>query len=133
MRIRTIAFCAATLLSGCYKTNYTTGAATSADPMKEYWHHRAINGIVEFQAPIDLGAVCPSGVARVHTEVSFVNGLVQYGVGVVVSPILYNPSTVQVWCKAGTAARITTSKDGVVEIEYTLAEDIADPRVDVTP
>ena len=123
MTLRALALCAAAVLSGCYKTTFTTGAATSAAPKQEIWHHRIIGGIVELPSPVDLGRVCPSGVARIHTEISPLNALVQYAPSVIGLPSLYNPSTIQVWCKSGTAARISSTEDGVVDISYLLEDD----------
>jgi len=98
---------AALSLTGCYKTNFTTGSAIGAAPDKEIrFHHRLIYGLVELN-PVEADQICPTGIAKVHTEVSFLNWLVQQ-----VTYSLYNPSTVQIWCKSGSAYNVELTEDG---------------------
>ena len=78
MSNRLIPVVLAAALTGCYKTNYTTGAKTSADPKDDIMHHRAIFGIVELPGPVNLAEVCPSGIAKVHTERDFIDGVLGY-------------------------------------------------------
>ena len=99
-------------LSGCYKTNYTTGNPAGGGPDQSIWEHRIINGMVEIN-PVDTGSICPGGIAKVHTEVSVLNGLAAYGLGLIGLPrIVYYPGTVQVWCKSGSAYNAEFSKEG---------------------
>lgn len=116
MTLRTLAPLLLLAATGCYKTNFTTGLPTSAQPTSEVWHHRVLNGIVEIPEKVQTGDDCSGKVARIHTEVSALNGLVEYGIGIFLTPILYNPSTVQVWCASGSAAKLTVREDGLVDL-----------------
>lgn len=93
------------LLTGCLKITYTTGPELMSPPSHEEWHHRFAYGTIEVPGPFDASEVCPSGVAQVHTEVSFANQMAQAGtqalgeeIGVDASGA-YTPSTIQVWCE----------------------------------
>lgn len=100
------------IATGCYKINYTTGAPIGEDADETIWHHRFINGMVEIK-PVEAPKLCPSGVAKVHTEVSFVNGLANYVSALIGVPgIVYNPATVQLWCKSGSSFNLRFSDDG---------------------
>ena len=114
MSNRLIPVVLAAALTGCYKTNYTTGAKTSADPKDDIMHHRALFGIVELPGPVNLAEVCPSGIAKVHTERDFIDGVLGY-----LTNYLYAPSSIKVWCKSGKSALITRDNDGGVAMEIT--------------
>ena len=60
MSNRLIPVVLAAALTGCYKTNYTTGASTSTDPKEDIMHHRVIWGIAELPGPVNIAEVCPS-------------------------------------------------------------------------
>ncbi len=101
-------------LTGCYKISYTTNNPIgSGEPDEQVWQHRFINGIVE-TGPVKADGICPNGIAKVETQVSFVNGLANYGVGMLISPLVYNPGTVKVWCSSGGAYNIEIDEDGAV-------------------
>jgi hypothetical protein len=51
--------------------------------------------LAELSGPYDLSKICPRGWAEIHTEPSFVNGLVQ-----VLTFQIYNPQSVTVRCAA---------------------------------
>lgn len=84
------------LLSGCYHATVHTAppnTPTMPNPRSQ-WKHGWIEGLVP---PSDVSATeeCPNGVARVETELSFVNGLVR-----VLTFGIYTPMTVKVVCIA---------------------------------
>jgi len=100
-------------LVGCYKVNYNTSLAAGASPDETVWEHRAIGGIVELN-PVDTGDVCSGGVAKIHTEVSLLNGLASRAPALVGIPsFLYTPGTVQVWCGEGGAVSAPAVSDPV--------------------
>jgi hypothetical protein len=114
MSNRLIPVALAAALTGCYKTNYSTGASTTADPKSDIMHHRLVWGLAELPGPVNVADICPNGVAKIHTERDFVDGILGY-----FTNYLYAPSTIKVWCKSGKTALITHSQDGMVDMEIT--------------
>ena len=100
---------AALAVSGCYKIDYVNGGSPSAYADSTEWHHIAIMGLMEFSEPVALDQICPDGFAKVHHEVSLVNGLVSYIIGYG----LYSPSTIEVYCKSGAAYNVEVNDDGL--------------------
>ena len=91
------------LAAGCMKTTITTGApAGAASDHKARFFLYGLIGETDF----NLDQMCPTGV-------SFINGLATYGVGLIGLPaIVYNPGTVKVWCKSGSAFKAEFSEQG---------------------
>jgi hypothetical protein len=85
-------------LTGCYHQVVQTGRAPSTTVIERPWTATWIFGIVPAE-DISTAAQCPSGVATVVTEQSFLNGLV----GVLTLGI-YTPQNVTITCATGTAA-----------------------------
>jgi hypothetical protein len=84
-------------LCGCYRMNIRNGQPVGIAPI-EYdnkWHHGFILGLVEVSGPYDLSRVCPRGWAEIHTELSFVTGLVR-----VLALDIYSPQSVTIRCAA---------------------------------
>lgn len=84
------------LFTGCYHATVHTAAPdtpTMPNP-KAQWKHGWIEGLVP-PSPVNGTEECPNGVARVETELSFVNGLVR-----VLTLGIYTPMTVKVICIA---------------------------------
>jgi hypothetical protein len=114
--------CAAVVLSaGCYSTTIRNGSATATTPSIEFdgkWHSGLIYGIAELSGPYDLSKICPSGWAEIHTETSFVNGVVQaltFGV--------YNPQSVTVKCQPESGAPATTDASAASDTSATTATE----------
>ena len=85
--------------TGCFHINYMTDKSPAPAPQSEAWHHGAVYGLVEASDPVDVPKICPDGYARIESQQSFVNGLVQcltFG--------LYNPQEVAVTCAAARGA-----------------------------
>ena len=76
-------------------------------------------GLANLSGTVDAGAVCPNGVARVDTRITFVNGLVTFLTG-----SIYTPATVRVYCSAGRA-------EGPTEVELALTPEVlaANPEI----
>ncbi len=58
------------------------------------WHSGFFGGAVETSGPYDLSSICPQGWAEVHTETTFLQGLIQSQAGI------YNPQDVTIRCAA---------------------------------
>jgi hypothetical protein len=76
---------ACVLLSGCFHQQFETGLAPSATVVTKPWHPSWFFGLVA-GAPIDVRSQCPSGVAKVSTRMTFLNGLVAAFVGIIITP-----------------------------------------------
>lgn len=122
MKRLTLAVLALSLLSGCFKTQYTYGPKAKGDSDHEEWRHRVAWGIIELSGPMDISNVCPDGeFSRIKTSNTLGNSIV----GIVVRAVIgaggidwYSPSTIEVWCADGTAYRGTIDQDGtVLELE----------------
>lgn len=100
---RIVALAALLAAAGCYKIDYVNGPKTGSE--QTVWHHRVINGMVELPGPVKLNELCPSGISAIHTELSFPNWAVTYVLGNIVpsGALIYNPSTIKVWCASGAA------------------------------
>ncbi len=117
-------------LTGCYKITYHNGNGAGAYPTSETWHHGAVYGIVEITKPVQLNQVCPTGFAKVHNEISLVNGVAMYVVGSVTAMVglpagLWQPHTVSVWCNSGASYRLQVDDNDMVVAAEAL--DVAEP------
>lgn len=88
---------AAVLLSGCYHTKVTTGLTPSSQVVEIPFAHSFVYGLVP---PNEVRGAeqCPSGVAIVESEISFVNGLVA-----ALTFSIYTPMHIKVTCAAAGA------------------------------
>jgi hypothetical protein len=114
--MRALLLSAALMLSGCYKIDYMRSAPASPVPTSQQWHHIGILALVEFSDPVPLQTICPTGFARVHHEVSIVNGLVTMVLGSLTGGIvssLYQPSTISVYCNSGQAFDVQVDDSGM--------------------
>ena len=108
-RIRPLALVAMLLtLSACYHATVQTGLAPSTQTIEEKWASGWIYGLVPPET-VETMQGCPTGVARVETRQSFVNGLV----GVLTFGI-YTPMEIIVTCANGPGASLVTSKEDFV-------------------
>ena len=85
MRVRAAALVslAAVVLAGCYRVTVTYGPqpAANAGTVVEFpWQHSWVFGLVP-PPEINVGGRCPTGVSKVQTRVSFLNGLASFLVG----------------------------------------------------
>jgi Bor protein len=97
---RILAVAAASVaLTGCYHVSVTTGAPPAPTVIDKQWQNSFVYGLVPPPA-IDTKATCASGVAKVETERSFLNGLV----GALTSSI-YTPMHARITCASGPVAR----------------------------
>ena len=94
-KIAWMAFAASALLPACYHATVETGAAPSATVVEESFASSWVYGLVPPKT-VEAASKCPNGVARVETQLSFVNQLV----GALTFGI-YTPMSIKVTCAAG--------------------------------
>lgn len=82
----------AVLLTGCYHVTVVSGTTPSPTVVDYPWQHSFIYGIVPPQE-LNMKDKCPSGVQKVETEASFLNGLVA-----AITWDIYTPIHVRVTC-----------------------------------
>lgn len=88
---------AALAATGCWRMTVRNDKPVGETPI-EYdgkWHSGLVFGLAELSGPYDLSKICPRGWSEIHTETTFVNGLVQ-----AVTSNIYSPQTVTVRCAA---------------------------------
>ncbi len=83
------------LTTACYHAVVETGRPAGATVVRKPWVNTFVFGLVGAQ-PIDVTAQCPSGVARVETQQTFVNGLVS-----ALTFNIYTPQSATITCAAG--------------------------------
>lgn len=99
------------LLVGCYHATIDTGLAPGSKTV-EMWKHSWIYGLVP-PSVVEAQSECENGVARVETQQSFVNGLVN-----VLTGGIYTPMTVIVTCAADDMSSAAVDSASVVTVLY---------------
>jgi len=100
MRIVTAAMLGAVFLgTGCYHATIETGATPSAEFAEEQWAASWVYGLVPPKI-MNTAAKCTSGVAKVETQHSFLNGLVA-----VLTFGIFTPINIKATCAAKRTAR----------------------------
>lgn len=89
---------AAGLLGGCYHATIETGLPPSPQVIDQGFASGWIYGLVPPKT-VTAASKCPSGVAKVETELSFVNQLVSF-----LTLGIYTPMHIRVTCAAGPSA-----------------------------
>jgi len=89
--------------AGCYHATIETGATPSPMVVRNGFASSWIYGLVP-PSTVSTASKCPDGVARVETQLSFVNGLV----GVLTLGI-YTPMEIMVTCAASRSASAALS------------------------
>jgi hypothetical protein len=97
LRLTALALAAAAS-TGCYHAVVETGRPAGGTIVSRPWTPTFLWGLVA--APeINVASECPRGIARVDTQMSFVNGL-----ATLVTLGIYTPRTVTVTCASGSAS-----------------------------
>jgi hypothetical protein len=91
-RIGKFAVVALLLSAGCYHATIDTGLTPSTVQIEKHWASGWIYGLVP-PSTIETAAKCPSGVAKVETQLSFANQLVDF-----LTLGIYTPMDVTVTC-----------------------------------
>ena len=89
-----------TCLMGCYHATIETGLTPSATVINESFASSWIYGLIPPNT-VSTAAKCPDGVAKVETQLSFVNQLVGF-----LTLGIYTPMEIKVTCAAKTTAMI---------------------------
>ena len=95
-------------LTGCYTTTTETGRMPSNITVNKNWATGWFYGLVP-PSTVEVAARCPDGVAKVMTQISFLNRLA----GVVTLGI-YTPMTIQVTCARASETSLVDPKDAFV-------------------
>jgi hypothetical protein len=103
-----------TLSAACYHATIDTGRAPSPQTIEKHWASGWIYGLVPPSA-ISTAQKCPSGVAKVDTQLSFANQLVSF-----LTAGIYTPMDIVVTCAQGGTSSlpvIQSEGDKVAAIE----------------
>jgi hypothetical protein len=99
---------------GCYHAVIETARPAGTQTIDILWAHSFVYGIVPPNV-VNSAAQCPSGVARVVTEHSFLNGLVA-----VITWGIYTPIHITVTCASGSASLDVPTVKSLAEAEARL-------------
>ena len=102
--------------SGCYHATIDTGRAPNGVTIRNPWAHSFIGGLVPPSA-VETASVCPNGIARVETQLSFLNmvaSAVTFGI--------YSPMELLVECAGATAEMTDLNTIDVAEASPALLE-----------
>jgi len=109
--------CLLVVLAGCYAATVETGLPPSNTVIKKSFASSWIYGLVP-PSTVETAARCPNGVARVETQLSFVNQLVGF-----LTFGIYTPMQIVVTCAERPATGMLESKpDFTVSTLQTLEE-----------
>ncbi len=98
-------------LSACYHATVETGRRPSGEVIQRRWAHSFIRGLVP-PSTVETAAQCPNGVARVETQLSFLNMLAN-----IITFGIYTPMHITVHCAApGTALRPVEDGERVIAL-----------------
>ena len=116
-------------VTGCYKYALKVGSGgdVNAQPASTEWSHHFIAGAVGGDGVIDVSAVCPSGNATVKIERNVVDAVL----GNVVGNVLWQPSTIEVFCGDGRAAALTLDEKSGTRLAR--SQEFADAVAAVAP
>ncbi|MGH7586040.1 MAG: Bor family protein [Gemmatimonadales bacterium] len=107
------------LLGACYHATIDTGKTPSPTTVEKQWASSWIFGLVP-PSTVETAAQCPSGVARVETQLSFVNQLVS-----LLTLGIYTPMDIRVTCAAASGAMVPAPTGEVVNAAATGGNEAA--------
>lgn len=91
-------------ITACYHATIDTGLTPNGQTISKAWASGWIYGLVP-PSTVETMAKCPTGVAKVETQLSFANQLVNF-----LTVGIYSPMTIQVHCAAPKSAMGETVK-----------------------
>jgi hypothetical protein len=106
------------VLPGCYHATIETGLPPGTQVIDQPFASSWIYGLVPPKT-VEAAAKCPHGVAKVETQMSFVNGLV----GCITFGI-YTPMTIHVTCASGGGAELSPAASDIVVAANASSQDI---------
>ncbi|HEX2202129.1 MAG TPA: Bor family protein [Longimicrobium sp.] len=83
--------------SACYHATVDTGRPSNGVTVSKNWAHSFIEGLVP-PSTLETAQQCPNGVAKVETQISFLNGLAR-----LLTFGIYTPMEITVQCAGPTA------------------------------
>jgi hypothetical protein len=95
MRTRLLVFSLTLALSGCYHATVNTGMRPGMRTVENKWASSFILGLVP-PSTVETMDRCPQGVARVETQLSFLNQVVSW-----ITFGIYTPMEILVTCAEG--------------------------------
>ena len=101
-----LAFCMIAI-TGCYTATIETGRPASNIKIEQNWALCFVYGLVPPKT-VETAAKCPHGVAKVMTQISFLNGLVgrlTFG--------MFTPMTIQVTCARPSETSLVDPEDAL--------------------
>ncbi len=101
--------------TACYHTTVDTGRAPNGTVIHKAWAHSFINGLVP-PATVETASQCPNGVAKVETQMSFLNmlvGALTFGI--------YTPMDITVQCAGPGGAASITVPEGATQADLAAA------------
>ena len=118
LRVLFLIACALSM-SGCYAATVETGRPAGTKVVEKKWASSWIYGLVPPQT-INTASLCPNGVAKVQTQLSFLNQIVSgltWGI--------YTPMQIVVTCAAEETHGSLDTPDAKIQVGYNASsEDI---------
>src|SRR3954466_11648937 len=99
-------FCFLALTGACYHATIDTGLTPSTVTIEKGWANGWIYGLVP-PSPVETAQKCPNGVAKIDTQLSFANQLVDF-----LTLGIYTPMDIRVTCALGRTSSLQTIKAG---------------------
>ena len=95
--------------AGCYHATIDTGRTPNGVTIRNAWAHSFIAGLVP-PSTVETASSCPNGIARVETQLSFLNMIAN-----VVTFGIYSPMELLVECAGPTAAMTEENTIAIAE------------------
>lgn len=106
------------ILSSCFHAKVTTDKTPSAQKIEKQWASGFLFGLIG-PSPVDAAQKCENGVAKVETELSFLNQIVSS-----ITFNLYTPMTIEVTCASGSSmSAIELQKEGNMAVAQNASRD----------
>ena len=116
--VRTLILVTALVLFGCYHATVETGLKPSTEMVEKSFAACWIYGLVPPNT-VATAAKCPNGVAKVETQLSFVNQLVGF-----LTLGIYTPMEIKVTCAEKSSASLQYNSPDIVLHDGATGEDI---------
>ena len=109
------------VLSGCFHATIETGLPASATVVQNDWAHGFIIGLVP-PSTVETKAKCPNGVAKVETQLSFLNSIAS-----ILTFNLYTPMTITVTCASSNRMATLPADASVIRVNSTADASVVSP------
>ncbi len=109
-RIKIVAVVALFFCAGCYHATVDTGLTPSTVKIEKHWASGWIYGLVP-PSTVETAQKCTSGVAKVETQLSFANQLVNF-----LTFGIYTPMDITVTCAQGRTSSLPVIEAGANKV-----------------